>query len=83
MFLAAYDRAALAAIKGGKTLGKLAERFDLHPNQSTQWRRQPLKGASGVLDALAPSGAAPAVDVKTLHAKIGALTLEDGFLSNA
>src|SRR5690348_13503903 len=31
-------KVALAAIKGEKTLGKLAQQFDINPNQITQWR---------------------------------------------
>ncbi len=76
-------RVALAAIRGEKTLTELAEQFDVHPNQITQWRAQFLEGASGVFGAVAPAEAAPAVDVKTLHAKIGELTLENDFLSGA
>ncbi|MBL9058416.1 MAG: IS3 family transposase [Mangrovicoccus sp.] len=72
-------KVALAAIRGEKTLAELAEQFDVHPNQITQWRSQLLEGASGVFGAVAPVDAAPAVDVKSLHAKIGELTLENGF----
>ena len=74
---------ALAAIRGEKTLAELAEQFDVHPNQITQWRTQLLEGASGVFGAGAPAEAAPVVDVKSLHAKIGELTLENDFLSGA
>jgi transposase len=42
-----------------------------------------LVGACGVLGVAAKTVAAPAVDVKTLHAKIGELTLENDFLSGA
>jgi transposase len=76
-------RVALAAIRGEKTLAELAEQFDLHPNQITQWRTQLLEGASGILGVVAPADAPPAVDVKSLHAKIGELTLENDFLSGA
>ena len=31
-------KVALAAIKGEKTLAELAQQFDVHPNQITQWR---------------------------------------------
>ena len=48
-------KVALAAIKGEKTLAELAEQFDVHPNQITQWRSQLLEGASGVFGAVAAS----------------------------
>lgn len=41
-------KVALAAIKGEKTLTELAQQFDVHPNQITQWRSQLLDGAAGV-----------------------------------
>ena len=76
-------KVALAAIKGERTLAELAQQFDVHPNQITQWRTQLLEGASGVFGATIATEAAPAVDVKTLHAKIGELTLENDFLAGA
>ena len=76
-------KVALAAIKGEMTLAQLAEHFDVHPNQITQWRSQLLEGASGVFGAVAPAEAPPALDVKTLHAKIGELTLQNDFWSAA
>ena len=76
-------KVALAAIKGERTLAELAQQFDVHPNQITQWRAQLLEGASGIFGAPATPEPAPAVDVKTLHAKIGELTLENDFLAGA
>ena len=76
-------KVALAAVKGELTLAELAQHFDVHPNQITQWRTQLLEGASGVFGAGAPAEAAPVVDVKSLHAKIGELTLENDFLEGA
>ena len=77
-------KAALAAIKGDRTLAELAEQFDVHPNQITSWKAQ-LEGGAG--DVFGPGGgdktAQPAVDVKSLHAKIGELTLENDFLEGA
>nr|WP_093022778.1 IS3 family transposase [Sphingobium sp. YR768] len=73
-------KVALAAVKGEKTLAELAQQFDVHPNQITQWRGQLLEGAAGVFGSETRSeAAAPAIDVKTLHAKIGELTLVNGF----
>ena len=75
---------ALAAIKGDRTVAELAEQFDVHPTQITSWKAQ-LEG--GAADVFGPGGgngaAAPAVDVKSLHAKIGELTLENDFLEGA
>lgn len=71
-------KVAIAAIKGDRTIAQLAEQFDVHPNQVTTWKSQ-LEGNAG--DVFGAGGgtesAAPAVDVKALHAKIGELTLED------
>jgi transposase len=76
-------KVSVAAIKGEKTLSELAQLFDVHPNPIAQWRAQLLEGASGVFGDAVKAEAAPAVDVKTLHAKIGELTLENDFLSGA
>ena len=77
-------KVALAAIKGDRTLAQLAEQFDVHPNQITSWKGQLEEGAT---DVFGPGGSnaavPPAVDVKSLHAKIGELTLENDFLEGA
>jgi len=74
---------ARAAIKGDRTLAQLAEQFYVHPNQITIWKAQ-LEG--GAADVFGPGGgkdAEPVVDVKSLHAKIGELTLENDFLGSS
>ena len=77
-------KVALAAIKGDRTLAQLSEQFDVHPNQITSWKAQLEGGAADVFAASGGNGAAqPAVDVKSLHAKIGELTLENDFLEGA
>ncbi len=75
-------KVALAAVRGERTLSELASRFDVHPNQITQWKIQLLDRASQVFG----TGAAPTekpVDLKVLHAKIGELALENDFLEGA
>jgi len=77
-------KVALAAIKGEKTLAELAQLFDVHPGQITAWKAQLQEGAAGVFGAgAAATRAAPTLDLKLLHAKIGELTLEKDFLSGA
>ena len=76
-------RVALAAIKGDRTLAQLAEQFDVHPNQITSWKAQLEEGAADVSSGGGSGTAQPAVDVKSLHAKIGELTLENDFLEGA
>jgi transposase-like protein len=75
-------KVALAAVRGDRTLAELAQFFDVHPNQITDWKSRLLAGATAVFS---PDGGRqePIVDVKTLHAKIGELTLENDFLEGA
>jgi transposase len=78
-------KVALAAMKGERTLAELAQAFDVHPNQITQWRTELVEGAAGLFGS-GPRSAdpnSPAPDLKALHAKIGELTLENDFLEGA
>src|SRR5258708_13619303 len=76
-------KVALAAIKGDRTLAQLAEHFDVHPNQITIWKAQLEGRASDIFGSGSTAPSTPAVDVKSLHAKIGELTLENDFLEGA
>ena len=73
---------ALAAVRGDKTLAELAQQFDLHPNQITDWKQQLLTRAADVFGGESTPDE-PAIDLKALHAKIGQLALENDFLSGA
>ena len=75
-------KVALAAVKGDKTFSEWASQFDMHPTQITQWKAQLLERAADVFGTDARS-TEPPVDVKTLHAKIGQLALENDFLEGA
>ena len=62
---------------------ELAQDFDVHPNQVKQWRDPLLEGATGVFGEAPKAEPEPIIDVKTLHATIGDLTLENDLLSGA
>lgn len=74
-------KVALAAVQGDKTLAELSQHFDVHPNQITDWKNQLLSRAGDVFGG--NKHTEPQVDIKTLHAKIGELTLENDFLEGA
>ena len=77
-------KVALAAIRGERTIAQLADQFDVHVSQITTWKEQLQEGAADVFAAGASGKSlAPVVDIKSLHAKIGELTLENDFLESA
>ncbi|KWA24801.1 IS3 family transposase [Burkholderia territorii] len=69
------EKVVLAAVKGERTLVELAQQFDVHPNQIMEWRRQLQERAADVFGAGAAPSNEPPVDLKSLRAKIGQLTL--------
>lgn len=74
-------KVALAAIKGDKTLSELAEQFEVHPNQITEWKRQLHENASVAFGQKLEKEKGP--DIQKMQAKIGQLTLENDFLEHA
>ena len=75
-------KVALEAVKGEEPLITIAERFDVHPNQITKWKRQLLEGAPAVFGE-GEKAKEEGPRLAELHAKIGELTMENDFLSAA
>ncbi len=74
-------KVALEAVKEEQTLVQLSERFQVHPNQITEWKKQLLEKASEVFEKGKKNPDEP--DIKELQAKIGRLTMENDFLAVA
>ena len=74
-------KVAIAAVKGDKTLAELAQQFDVHPNQITDWKAQLLERSAVIFGERSAKEAGP--DIQTMQAKIGELTLENDFLEKA
>ena len=72
-------KVALAALRGDKTLAELAEQFELHPMQISEWKTQ-LAESAGLVFAKGKSPSTGEETIKALQAKIGELTMECDFL---
>ncbi len=74
-------KVALAAIKNEETISELAQRYGVHPNMITTWKRALLDGASDVFDKGRKSRKKTEAQVDELHRQIGKLKVENDFLS--
>ena len=74
-------KVALDAMKGEQTLFELSQRYQVHPSQITEWKKQPLDHAPDIYSRGSKPEQGPSV--KDLHAKIGQLSMENDFLSGA
>ena len=77
-------KVAREALKEESTIAEIAARFNIHPNQVSDWKKQALKGLSDVFTGKPRrDDVAHEAQVKELHAKIGQLAVERDFLAKA
>ena len=74
-------KVAIEAIKSDKTLAELAEKYELHPNQINDWKKQSLANADTVFGSTHEDKKYTDECIKDMQAKIGQQTLEIDFLS--
>lgn len=76
-------KVAVEALQGEKTVHEIAAKYQVHPTQATQWRRQLIEQAADVFAGKPAAASEAGADRETLLAKIGSLTVERDFLSRA
>lgn len=74
------SKVSLEALKERYSLSELAGRFELHPNQISQWKQEFLEKSKDVFDKKTTQPVEKEVDLDKLYAKIGKLEVERDFL---
>jgi len=75
-------KVAIEALRERETLGQLAKRFDVHPNQITKWKREFVENAEKVYEGN-KNDTTLAGKIDALHRKIGELEMERDFLKKS
>ena len=75
-------KVALEAVMNDRTVNEIAAKYQIHPCQVSQWKRELLRGASSAFEQgkkMAAEGA-HYEEVSALHQKIGQLSVEVDWL---
>ncbi len=75
---------AIEALKERHTLSELAVKYDLHPNQISQWKQEFVEKSASVFESKSTFTAeSESVNATELYAKIGELQMERDFLKKS
>jgi transposase len=78
------SQVAIGALKERYTLTELAQKFELHPNQISQWKQEFLERSKSIFETEnSRKTDQPEVDLEKLYGKIGRLEMERDFLKKS
>jgi transposase-like protein len=83
-FTAAFKaQVAIEALKKRETLAALSVRFEVHPNQISQWKQEFIENSQKVFSGAVGEKKEEPVNLEALYAKIGQLEMERDFLKKS